>query len=169
MEAGRVRGRHNQIDAGPIPRTNRSVQIDVFANELGGHLRPDAPRAQHAATGSSGQNALHRQTSPATGGHARQPRAAPAGPRGERRFFKSMLSREITFGMKRTRHQLAPAMAGQKIVDRAVAGCMTNGRLIGPLERMDVQHLAAWQTVAARPSPLPASCSPADARPSASA
>src|ERR1700730_4825475 len=41
----------------------------------------------------------------------------------EKRFFlKIVLSREIAFGMERTRHQLAPAMPGQKIVDRAVAG-----------------------------------------------
>ena len=31
LEASRVRGRHNQIDAGPVLRTNRTVQIDVYS------------------------------------------------------------------------------------------------------------------------------------------
>ena len=44
--------------------------------------------------------------------------------------------------MKRTRHQLAPAMPGQKIIDRAVAGCVPNGPFVGRLEIVDVQHLA---------------------------
>ncbi len=42
LEARRVRCRHDQIDASPILRRDRSVQIDVFANELGGDLGPGA-------------------------------------------------------------------------------------------------------------------------------
>jgi hypothetical protein len=53
-------------------------------------------------------------------------------------FFKSILSREVAFGMKRTRHQLAPAMPGQKIIDRAVAGCVPDGGFVGRLEIVDV-------------------------------
>jgi hypothetical protein len=30
-------------------------------------------------------------------------------------FFKSVLSRDVAFGVKRTRHQFAPAMPGQKL------------------------------------------------------
>src|ERR1700752_1213485 len=41
-----------------------------------------------------------------------------------------------------TRHQLAPAMPMQKVVDRAVAGRVTDGFLVGSLEIMDVQHFA---------------------------
>src|SRR5215813_4438633 len=44
--------------------------------------------------------------------------------------------------MKRTRHQFAPAMPGQKVVDRAVAGSVPDGLLIGRLEIVDVQHLS---------------------------
>src|SRR6516164_8961140 len=44
--------------------------------------------------------------------------------------------------MKRTRHQFAPAMPGQKVIDRAVAGPVPNGLLIGRLEIVDVQHLS---------------------------
>src|SRR5450631_463269 len=44
--------------------------------------------------------------------------------------------------MKWTRHQLAPAMPGQEIIDRAVAGWVSDGLLIGALEIVDVQHLA---------------------------
>src|SRR6516162_6433902 len=44
-------------------------------------------------------------------------------------FFKGVLSRDVAFGMKRTRHQLAPAVPDQKIVDRTVAGLVPDGLL----------------------------------------
>ena len=44
--------------------------------------------------------------------------------------------------MERTRHQLAPAVPGQKIVHRAVAGCVPDRLFIGRLEIVDVQQLA---------------------------
>ena len=57
--------------------------------------------------------------------------------------------------MKRTRHQLAPAMPRQKIVDRAVAGCVPKWSFVGRLEIVDVQHLAGarrpWQAAPAGP------------------
>src|SRR5277367_2871193 len=61
----------------------------------------------------------------------------------ENRFFKSVLSRNVAFGMEWTRHQLAPAMPGQKIVDRAVAGRVPDGLFVGCLEIVDVQHFAS--------------------------
>ena len=60
----------------------------------------------------------------------------------EKPFFKSVLSRDVALGVKRTRHQFTPAMPGQKIVDRAVAGRMPDRLFIGRLEIVDVQHLA---------------------------
>src|SRR5260221_9846329 len=57
-------------------------------------------------------------------------------------FFKSILCREIALGMKRTRHQLTPAVSVQEIIDRAVAGRVPDRFLVGRLEIMDVQHLA---------------------------
>src|SRR5947209_15972301 len=57
-------------------------------------------------------------------------------------FFKSILRREVALGMKRTRHQLAPAVPLQEVVDRVVAGRMPDRFLVGRLEIMDVQHLA---------------------------
>jgi hypothetical protein len=57
-------------------------------------------------------------------------------------FFKSFLSRDVALGMKWTRHQLAPAVPSQKIVDRAVAGRMPDRLFIGRLEIVDIQHLA---------------------------
>src|SRR6516165_390424 len=57
-------------------------------------------------------------------------------------FFKIILDREVTLGMMWTRHQFAPAMPMQKVVDRAVAGRVTDGFLVGSLEIMDVQHFA---------------------------
>src|SRR6516162_4862976 len=57
-------------------------------------------------------------------------------------FFKSILRRQVALGMKRTRHQLAPAVPVQKVIDRAVAGCVADPFLVGRLEIMDVQHLA---------------------------
>ena len=44
LEARRVRSWHDQIDTSPILRRDRAVQIDVFANELGGDFGPDADR-----------------------------------------------------------------------------------------------------------------------------
>ena len=44
--------------------------------------------------------------------------------------------------MKRTWHQLTPAVPGQKIVDRAVAGLVPDGLFVGRLESVDVQHFA---------------------------
>ena len=44
LEARRIRSRHDLIDTRPVPWRDRAVQIDVFANELGGDLRPDADR-----------------------------------------------------------------------------------------------------------------------------
>ena len=55
-------------------------------------------------------------------------------------FFKRVLSRDVAFGMKRTRHQLTPAMPGKKIVDRAVAGLVPDGLFVGRLEIVDVQQ-----------------------------
>src|SRR5499433_1634258 len=54
--------------------------------------------------------------------------------------------------MKRTRHQFAPAMPGQKVIDRAVAGSVPDGLLIGHLEIMDVQHLSGPAALAKRAS-----------------
>src|SRR6202022_1311150 len=57
-------------------------------------------------------------------------------------FFKSVLSRDVASGVKRTRHQLAPAVPGQKIIDRALAGFVPDGLFVGRLEIVDVQHFA---------------------------
>ena len=48
----------------------------------------------------------------------------------------------MAFRMKRTRHQFAPAVPVQKIIDSAVAGGVPDGLFVGCLEIMDVQHLA---------------------------
>jgi hypothetical protein len=56
----------------------------------------------------------------------------------ELHFFKSILRCKVALGIKRTRHQLAPALPVQKIMDRAVAGCVPDRPLIGRLEIMDV-------------------------------
>src|ERR1700716_3165268 len=60
----------------------------------------------------------------------------------ESHFFKSGLSRDVALGVKRTRHQLAPAVPGQKIIDCAVAGFVPDGLFVGRLEIVDVQHFA---------------------------
>src|SRR5271156_1043223 len=57
-------------------------------------------------------------------------------------FFKSVPSRDVALGVKRTRHQLAPAVPGQNIIDRAVAGFEPDGLFVGRLEIVDVQHFA---------------------------
>ena len=45
LEAGGIRCRHDQIKASPVSRAHRTVQVDVFANELGGDLGPGAGRS----------------------------------------------------------------------------------------------------------------------------
>ena len=57
-------------------------------------------------------------------------------------FFKGILRHAMAFGMKRTRHQFAPAVPVQKIIDSAVAGGVPDGLFVGCFEIMDVQHLA---------------------------
>ena len=42
LEAFRIRRRHDQIDASSVLWADCAVQIDVFTNQLGGNLRPDA-------------------------------------------------------------------------------------------------------------------------------
>ena len=42
LEAFRIGRRHDQIDASSVLRADCAIQIDVFTNELGGDLRPDA-------------------------------------------------------------------------------------------------------------------------------
>src|SRR5271157_359827 len=44
--------------------------------------------------------------------------------------------------MKRTWHQLAPAVPVQQVIDRAFAGGMPDAFLVSRLEIMDVEHLA---------------------------
>ena len=44
LEACRIRRRHDQIDAGAVVRRDRAVQIDVFADELGGDCGPCSDR-----------------------------------------------------------------------------------------------------------------------------
>src|SRR6266550_3193344 len=58
-------------------------------------------------------------------------------------FFKGVLRRTITIGMKRTRHQFAPAMPMQQIVDRAIAGFVADDLFISRLEIVDVQQFAS--------------------------
>jgi hypothetical protein len=61
---------------------------------------------------------------------------------GQMIVFKSILCRKIALGMIRARHQLAPAVPVQEVVDRAVAGFVLDRFLVGRLEIMNAQHLA---------------------------
>jgi hypothetical protein len=51
LEARRIRSRNDKIDASPVLRRDRAVQIDVFANELGGDLGPGANRGPAVVAG----------------------------------------------------------------------------------------------------------------------
>src|SRR5262249_36363606 len=66
----------------------------------------------------------------------------PALQREKSRFFERILGCNVAFGMKRTRHQLAPAMPGEEIVNRAIAGRMADRLLMGVLEIVNVQQFA---------------------------
>src|SRR5215469_2464353 len=83
-------------------------------------------------------------------------------------FFEVVLSLDVALGMEWTRHQLAPAMPGQEIVNGAVAGRMPYRLFIGRLEVLDVEQLGRpWQTFPAMLSLQQPSCSRAAARRSA--
>src|SRR3974390_3577281 len=58
-------------------------------------------------------------------------------------FFKGVLSRDVTLRVERPRHQLAPAMATEQIINRAVAGRVADRLLIGVLEVVDVEQFAS--------------------------
>jgi hypothetical protein len=45
-------------------------------------------------------------------------------------FFKGVLSRDVALRMERSRHQLAPAMPAEKLVNRALAGLVADRLLI---------------------------------------
>jgi hypothetical protein len=44
LEACRIRSRHDQIDESAVLRCDRALQIDVFTDQLGGHLGPCSDR-----------------------------------------------------------------------------------------------------------------------------
>src|SRR5580704_14240213 len=60
----------------------------------------------------------------------------------ESRFFKSILGVEVAFGMKRTRHQLAPAVTVEQVINRALTGWMADRLLVSAFEIGNVHHLA---------------------------
>src|SRR6516164_4226190 len=141
LEAFGIGRRHDQEDASSVLRADSAIQIDVFTNELAGDLRPDADRCPARS------RAVH-PTEPrfigrcASDGHAWRQPAELSSQHWENRFFKSVLSGDVAFGMEWTRHQLAPAMPGKKIVDRALAGRVPDGLFVGHLEIVDIQQLA---------------------------
>ena len=57
-------------------------------------------------------------------------------------FFKSVLRFQVALGMKRPRHQLAPVVPMEQVIDRAIAGLVADRLLIGSLQIVDVQHFA---------------------------
>src|SRR6201982_4325337 len=95
------------------------------------------------AGGSSARTALLPQTLCVAGPLAFEPPAVRASQREKSRFFKSGLRLDIALGMVRTRHQLAPAVPSKKIVNRALAGFVTDHLFISSFEIMNVQHLAS--------------------------
>src|ERR1700730_17615616 len=73
LEARRIRSRHDHIDASPVFWRDRAVQIDVFANELGGDLGPGADR------GPARPWPVDPAETRFIGDHDPQPTAAPGG------------------------------------------------------------------------------------------
>src|SRR6516225_8057113 len=73
LEACRIRSRHDQIGAYAVPGRDRSVQIDVFTDELGSHFGPCADRrpARTNAVHATEARLIYEhdaQTPPASGG-----------------------------------------------------------------------------------------------------
>ena len=66
----------------------------------------------------------------------------PWSPQIETVFFKVFLRLQIPVRMIRTRHQLAPVMAGQKVVDRAVACWVPDCLFVGCFQVVNIQELA---------------------------
>src|SRR5215471_12116318 len=66
----------------------------------------------------------------------------PWSPQIETVFFKVLLRLQIPVRMKGTRHQLAPIMTGQKIVDRAVACWVPDRLFISCFQVVNIQELS---------------------------
>ena len=63
LEACRIRGRHDQIDASAVLGRDRAVEIDVLADQLPRRPRVACrPAPSRAGCGSCRRSALHRQT-----------------------------------------------------------------------------------------------------------
>ena len=129
------------------------MQINIFANELACDLGP-CPIGTPARS-----RAVHSAKARFVGEHDAQAAATSGGSwpelasrQLESRVFKSVLSRRVALGMKRTRHQFTPAMPVQKIVDGAVAGRMPNRLLISRLEILDVRISPAPAALAKHPN-----------------
>src|ERR1700731_4640454 len=73
LKARHIRSRHDQIDTSPILRRDRAVQIDVFANELGGDLGLMPIGAQH------GRGRLMRPKRASSANRDPQVTASPSG------------------------------------------------------------------------------------------
>src|SRR5258708_33895735 len=57
-------------------------------------------------------------------------------------FFKSILRRQVALGMERTRHQFAPAVPVNEVIDRAVPGGMPDRFLSACLAIGNLQNLS---------------------------
>ena len=73
LEACRIRGRHDQVDASAVLGRNRAVEIDVLADELRGDCGPRAERRP------AGPDAVHAAEACFIGKHDAQPPPTPSG------------------------------------------------------------------------------------------
>jgi hypothetical protein len=73
LKARSIRGWHDQIDASAILGGDRAVQIDVFADELGGHFGPRTHRCP------AGPYPIHAAEARFIGKHDAQASSAPSG------------------------------------------------------------------------------------------
>src|SRR5215831_2397491 len=66
----------------------------------------------------------------------------PWSPQIETLFFKGFLRLQISVRMMRTRHQLTPIVAGEKIVDRAIACGAPDRLFISCFQVVNIQQLS---------------------------
>src|SRR5215471_5400770 len=143
LKAFRICCRQDQKHTHPVFGTYRSIQVGELPNELAGDFRsyplgsPTRSRAVHPTEPSfiSKHNSQWATLS--------RCKKARLGHRSSKPFFfKVFLRLQIAVRMKRTRHQLAPVMTGQKIVDRAVACWMPDRFFIGCFQVVNIQELS---------------------------
>src|SRR5215475_4961615 len=123
LKALRIGCRQDQERAGSIHRANRSVEVNEFSNELRGD------RWSHAWGSPTRPGKVHPTEASFVGEHDPQPTTMFCGrlaflTASAKLFVIVVLRLGVSVGMKEARHQLAPIVAVENVIDElSLFGC----------------------------------------------